>query len=136
MGVMHPKVLADPTLRERYGIKVAKKPPYLIAGILLCVIAAWFIWSGFNAANPDVRSELISFKVIDQQNISITYKITVRDLNTDHSCSVVARDIDKNTIGQVTDQMPAGTLLAGSNLRSVEITTRLPAVNAGITGCQ
>ena len=71
---MHPKVLSDPTLRERYGIKAAKNPRYLLAGILLSVVAAWFIWSGFNAANPDVRSELVSFKVIDDQSISITYK--------------------------------------------------------------
>ena len=73
---MHPKVLSDPILRERYGIKAAKNPRYLLAGILLSIVAAWFIWSGFNAANPDVRSELISFKVLDDQSISITYKIT------------------------------------------------------------
>ena len=133
---MHPKVLSDPALRERYGIKSAKNPRYLLAGILLTVVAAWFIWSGYNTANPDVRSELISFKVINDQSISITYKITVRDLNEDHSCTVVARDIDKNTIGQVSDLLPAGTLLAGANLRTIEITTRLPAVNAGITSCQ
>ena len=76
----------------------------------------WIIAGSFNAANPDVRSELVSFKVIDDQSISITYKITVRDLSKDHSCSVVARDIDKNTIGQVSDLMPAGTLLAGDNV--------------------
>jgi hypothetical protein len=133
---MHPKVLSDPALRQRYGIKAAKNPRYFVAGILLSVVAAWFIWSGFNAANPDVRSELISFEVLNDQSIAITYKITVRDLNKDHSCSVVARDIEKNTVGQVSDQMPAGTLLAGSNLRTVEITTRLPAVNAGIASCQ
>jgi hypothetical protein len=99
-------------------------------------VAAWFIWSGFNAANPDLRSELISFKVLNDQSISITYKITVRDLSKNHSCSLVARDIDKNTVGEVSDQMAAGTLLAGANLRTVEITTRLPAVNAGISSCQ
>jgi hypothetical protein len=32
--------------------------------------------------------------------------------------------------------MPAGSLLAGGNLRTVEIATRLPAVNAGIASCQ
>jgi hypothetical protein len=136
MCVMHPKVLSDPILRERYGIKAAKNPRYFLAGILLTVVAAWFIWSGFNAANPDLRSELISFKVLNDQSISITYKITVRDLSKNHSCSLVARDIDKNTVGEVSDQMAAGTLLAGANLRTVEITTRLPAVNAGISSCQ
>ena len=133
---MHPKVRTDPALRARYGIPGGKNNRFFIAGILLSITAAWFIWSGFNAANPKLRSELISFKVIDEQRISITYKITVRDLTKEHSCSVVARDIDKNTVGQVTDLMPAGSLIAGGNLRTVEIATRLPAVNAGIAGCQ
>ena len=133
---MHPKVHTDPALRARYGIAGGKNSRFFIAVILLSITAAWFIWSGFNAANPDLRSELISFKVIDEQRISISYKITVRDLTKDHSCSVVARDIDKNTVGQVADLMPAGSLLAGGNLRTVEIATRLPAVNAGIASCQ
>ena len=133
---MHPKVHTDPARRARYGIAGGKNSRFFIAGILLSITAAWFIWSGFNAANPDLRSELISFKVIDEQRISISYKITVRDLTKDHSCSVVARDIDKNTVGQVADLMPAGSLLAGGNLRTVEIATRLPAVNAGIASCQ
>lgn len=133
---MHPKVQTDPALRARYGVSGGENKRFFIAGILLSITAVWFIWSGFNAANPKLRSELISFKVIDEQHISITYKITVRDLTKDHSCSVVARDIDKNTVGQVSDLMPAGSLQAGSNLRTVEIATRLPAVNAGIASCQ
>ena len=133
---MHPKVHTDPALKQRYGISSGRKNRPLILGVLLSVAAAWFLWSGFNAANPALRSELISFKVIDDQAISISYKISVRNLTKDHSCSVVARDIDKNTVGEVTDLMPANSLLAGANLRTVEIPTRLPAVNAGILSCQ
>ncbi|MFM8190720.1 MAG: DUF4307 domain-containing protein [Candidatus Nanopelagicus sp.] len=133
---MHPKVHTDPALKQRYGISSGRKNRPLILGVLLSIAAAWFLWSGFNAANPALRSELISFKVIDDQAISISYKISVRNLTKDHSCSVVARDIDKNTVGQVTDLMPANSLLAGANLRTVEIPTRLPAVNAGILSCQ
>ncbi|MFM8672614.1 MAG: DUF4307 domain-containing protein [Candidatus Nanopelagicus sp.] len=136
MSVMHPKVHTDPALKQRYGISSGRKNRPLILGVLLSIAAAWFLWSGFNAANPALRSELISFKVIDDQAISISYKISVRNLTKDHSCSVVARDIDKNTVGQVTDLMPANSLLAGANLRTVEIPTRLPAVNAGILSCQ
>ena len=136
MGVMHPKVLTDPYLQERYGIKARSKRRFIYAGIFLSLVAAWFIWSGFNAANPALRSELVSFAVIDDQSISISYKITVRDLSKQHTCSLVARDIDKNTVGQVEDVMPGQSLLPGANLRTVEITTRLPAVNAGIASCQ
>jgi hypothetical protein len=136
MSVMHPKVHTDPALKQRYGISSGRKNRPLILGVLLSIAAAWFLWSGFNAANPALRSELISFKVIDDQAISISYKISVRNLTKDHSCSVVARDIDKNTVGQVTDLMPANSLLPGANLRTVEVPTRLPAVNAGILSCQ
>jgi hypothetical protein len=48
----------------------------------------------------------------------------------------VAKDIDKNTVGEVVDLMPARSLAVGENQRTVEISTRLPAVNAGIASCQ
>lgn len=132
----HPKVLIDPRLRERYGIKSAGKKRIWITVCSLFIVLAWFIWSGTNFANPDIRSTLISFKVVSDQKISITYKISVRDTEIDHSCSLVAKDIDKNTVGEVIDLIPAGTLVAGENQRTIEISTRIPAVNAGIASCQ
>lgn len=134
--MVHPKVLTDPILRERYGIK-PKGKSNLWLGIFFSVLAIlWFIWSGTNIANPAIRSELISFNVVDEQKISITYSIKVRDLASAHSCKLVARDIDKNVVGEFTDQMPGNSLGIGSNLRTVEISTRIPAVNAGISTCQ
>jgi hypothetical protein len=134
--VTHPKVLIDPRLRERYGIKSAGKKRIWITVCSLFIVLAWFIWSGTNFANPDIRSTLISFKVVSDQKISITYKISVRDTEIDHSCSLVAKDIDKNTVGEVIDLIPAGSLVAGENQRTIEISTRIPAVNAGIASCQ
>ena len=132
----HPKVLTDPRLMQRYGIKPAHSKRYLLTGFLVLVVASWFIWSGYNAANPAVRSDLISFKTIDDRSISLTYSIQVRDPNIDHSCSLIARDLEKNTVGEVSDLMPVGSLLAGKNQRTVVISTRLPAVNAGISSCE
>ena len=132
----HPKVLTDPRLIQRYGIKPAPSKRYLFTGVLILLVSSWFIWSGYNAANPAVRSDLISFKNIDDQSISITYSIQVRNKNIDHSCSLIARDLEKNTVGEVSDLMPAGSLLAGKNQRTVVISTRLPAVNAGISSCE
>ena len=94
----HPKVSSDPRLRERYGIKSAGKNRIWITLFSLFLVLSWFIWSGTNFANPDIRSTLISFKVVSDQKISITYKILVRDTTIEHSCSLVAKDIDKNTL--------------------------------------
>ena len=132
----HPKVLTDPRLMQRYGIKPAGNKRHLLAGSLIIIVASWFIWSGYNAANPAIRSDLISFKNVDDQSISITYSIQVRNTNIDHSCSLIARDFEKNTVGEVSDLMPAGSLSAGKNQRTIVISTRLPAVNAGISSCE
>ncbi len=132
----HPKVLTDPRLRQRYGIKSGGKNRLFIILLSIFLISAWFIWSGTNFANPQIRSTLISFKIVSDQKVSITYKISVRDLSKEHSCSLVAKDIDKNTVGEVVDQMPADSLVAGENQRTVEISTRLRAVNAAIASCQ
>ena len=132
----HPKVSSDPRLRERYGIKSAGKNRIWITLFSLFPVLSWFIWSGTNFANPDIRSTLISFKVVSDQKISITYKILVRDTTIEHSCSLVAKDFDKNTVGEVVDLMPASSLAIGENQRTVEISTRLPAVNAQIASCQ
>jgi len=134
--VTHPKVLTDPRLMQRYGIKKAGGNRYPLIAVSALIVSAWFIWSGYNAAYPEVRSDLISFKNIDDQSISITYSIQVRNANIDHSCSLIARDLEKNTVGEVSDLMPAGSLFAGKNQRTVVISTRLPAVNAGISSCE
>ena len=132
----HPKVLTDPRLMQRYGIKKAGGNRYPLIAVSALIVSAWFIWSGYNAANPEVRYDLISFKNIDDQSISITYSIQVRNMNINHSCSLIARDFEKNTVGEVSDLMPAGSLFAGKNQRTVVISTRLPAVNAGISSCE
>lgn len=134
--MVHPRVLANPILRERYGIKPQGRSNLWLAISFAVLALLWFIWSGTNIANPAIRSELISFQVIDEQKISITYSIQVRDLESQHSCNLVARDFDKNVVGEFADQMPANTLNVGPNLRTIEISTRVPAVNAGISGCQ
>jgi hypothetical protein len=134
--VTHPKVLSSAHLRQRYGIKEDNRSWLWPAVISLFAAATWFIWSAVNVANPDVRHELLSFEVVNDQSISVTYSISVKNLNIDHSCSIVARDIDKNTIGEISDLMPASSLKSGVNIRTIEIATRLPAVNAGITSCQ
>ena len=60
----HPKVLTDPRLMQRYGIKKAGGNRYPLIAVSALIVSAWFIWSGYNAANPEVRSDLISFKNI------------------------------------------------------------------------
>lgn len=134
--MVHPKVRIDPILRERYGIKNGGRSNLWLAIFLSLICLGWFFWSGSNIANPQVRSELISFKVIDEQTVSVTYTLKVKNLSTEHSCNLVARDLAKNVVGEINDAIAAGQLQPGKNQRTVEIPTRTPAVNAGISSCQ
>jgi len=134
--MVHPRVLTDPMLRERYGIKSSRRSNRWLAIGLSVLALGWFIWSGSKIANPQIRSQVISFKIVDDQSISITYTLQVKDLNQVHSCGLVARDIDKNVVGEISDQIQAGQLMAGKNQRTILISTRTPAVNAGISSCQ
>ncbi|NBU92972.1 MAG: DUF4307 domain-containing protein [Actinobacteria bacterium] len=134
--MVHPKVFTDPILRERYGIKSNRRSNLWLAIGLSILALSWFIWSGSKIANPQIRSQVISFKIVDNQSISITYTLQVKDLNKVHTCGLVARDIDKNVVGEISDQIPAGQLIAGKNQRTILISTRTPAVNAGISSCQ
>jgi Domain of unknown function (DUF4307) len=134
--MVHPRVLTDPMLRERYGIKSSRRSNLWLAIGLSVLALGWFIWSGSNIANPQIRSQVISFKIVDDQSISITYTLQVKDLNQVHTCGLVARDIDKNVVGEISDQIQAGQLMAGKNQRTILISTRTPAVNAGISSCQ
>jgi len=136
MQVVHPKVLTDPMLRKRYGIKSSRRGNLWFVIGLTILSLLWFIWSGTKIANPKLRSQLVSFKVIDDQSISITYNIQVRDLDIPHSCNLVARDLSRTVVGEINDPIAAGELQSGKNLRTVVIPTRTPAVNAGISSCQ
>ena len=62
--MIHPKVLANPALRQRYGIKELPKNRNWLLGVLIAVVATWFAWSGYNAANPAVIGAAIGYFIL------------------------------------------------------------------------
>ena len=129
---------STPYLRARYGIdepglKRTLKGWIPAALILLLVGGGWLIWSADHFAKPEISPSLISFQVLDSQHISITYYVYVRTATKSHQCTLIASDYQANTVGEITDQIPAG---AQSYTRTVIIPTRAPAVAASIDHCQ
>lgn len=122
-------------LRERYGKKGQQSwarswiVPALIFGV---VGGAWLIWSGAHAANPEIRTTLLSFESTSSTSMHIRYSIVVKHPVGNHQCTLVARDKDKNTVGEIVDHIPLGI---GSATREVVIPTRLQAVNAAVLSC-
>ena len=116
---------------DRYGIRPRRA---WISYAVVCAIlgGGWLVWSALDHSNPQIRTSLISFNNQDPRKVEVRYSVTRRDPNEVITCTLVARDKDKNTVGEIIDHIPLGV---ASITREVAIPTRLQAVNAAITSC-
>ncbi|MFM8961527.1 MAG: DUF4307 domain-containing protein [Actinomycetota bacterium] len=120
-------------LEARYG----KSEPGLwkcLAIAILVIGLPWLMWSAWYHSNPPARVTLVSFKPIDERAIEITFELDRSDPKIAQSCTLVARDFDKNIVGEIDLEV------ASSGANPVKITavipTRLAAVNAGVLECR
>ncbi|NCV34092.1 MAG: DUF4307 domain-containing protein [Actinobacteria bacterium] len=120
-------------LNSRYGVSGTSYWRYL-ALVALAIGLPWLMWSAWYHSNPAARVTLVSFTPIDDRSIEITFDLDRKDSTIDHTCTLIARDYEKNVVGEI--DIP----VAPSATNPVEITatipTRLAAVNAGVLECR
>ena len=117
---------------ERYGVAKATRLPAiaLVVGILGI---GWLVWSALYHSNPPLRSQLVSFTITDDRAASVRYFIERQDSNQVVVCTLIARDFDKNIVGQIDQEIPAGK----TKVELVtEVPTRSEAVNADVSSCR
>ena len=132
-SVVSQSEFTDPFLRRRYGIKNSRSPSWVLPAVLIAIIGGgWLIWSANHYSKPETRSTLISFQQLTTKSIEIRYSLTFRTDTIAHKCRLIARDFAANVVGEVTDTIPAGSLSVD---RTIQIPTRVAAVNAGIDSC-
>ena len=120
-------------MADRYGIQ-EKKRWKLPAVIATLVFIPWLIWSAWHHSNPAFRSTLVSFQNEKQGSLDITYIIERRDPSRAITCTLVARDIDKNVVGEIEDQVPPAQ--TRQITRTTSIPTRITPVNAAVLDCR
>ena len=123
---------AEFSYEDRYGIRPASR--WRGVALIIAVLGiVWVFWAGLHHANPEVRATLISFQVRDDRSIAIRYEISRRSADSEITCTLVARDFDKNIVGQIDDLITKGE----KNLsREVVIPTRAKPVNAAVLNCR
>jgi hypothetical protein len=119
-------------LAQRYGRKSSNTWRY-IAALLLLTALPWLIWSAWHHSNPEIRVTLISFQNEQDNSIDITYLIQRRDPSLALTCTLIARDFDKNVVGEIEVAIPTSS--QSSLTRNDKIPTRLRAVNASVLNC-
>jgi hypothetical protein len=121
-------------LRQRYGIGKSSSARRFVAVVVAAVFLPWLLWSAWHHSNPEIRVTLISFQNLTNNSIDITYLVERRDPATPLICTLLARDFDKNVVGEIQRSIPA------SESNKLKITTTIPTriapVNATILECR
>jgi hypothetical protein len=117
---------------ERYGAAKSTRWP-AIALVVAILGIGWLMWSALYHSNPSLRSQLVSFAITDDRSASVRYFIERADSNQVVVCTLIARDFDKNVVGQIDQEIPAGK----SKVELVTVVpTRSEAVNADVSSCR
>lgn len=118
--------------QDRYGKTGGKRwLPYAIA--LAVVGIAWSLWAGIYHANPEIRSQLISFSATGENEMSLRYYIERTDPKQVVICTLVVMDQDKSVVGQIDDVISAGT---SRSEQTTAIAARITPVSASIARCR
>jgi hypothetical protein len=117
---------------DRYGVRPAKRW-VLPATVIAAIGISWLVWVGLHHSNPDIRSSVISFTATTDREMSIRYEVVRKDKDQVLTCTLVARDYDKNVVGQIEDEIGPGLAVVQKN---TEIPTRSQGVNADVVACR
>ena len=117
---------------ERYGAAKATRWP-AVAIVVAILGIGWLMWTALYHANPPLRSQLVSFTITNDREASVRYFIERADSQQVVICTLIARDYDKNIVGQIDQEIGAGK----SKVELVTVVpTRSEAVNADVTSCR
>jgi hypothetical protein len=122
----------DLDFNDRYGVRSTKG--WVTPAIVFALLGGgWLIWAALHHSDPPISSELISFEVTAEKEISIRYRIDRTDPNQVVICTLSARDLDKNVIGQIDETIAAGS---ASSEQITAIPARSTPFTAAIVRCR
>ncbi len=117
---------------DRYG--VTKSHSWVAVALITAILGVgWITWAGLHHSNPTIRTQLITFVVDNDREVSVRYSVDRHSTKTATVCTLIARDYDKNIVGQIDEEIPAGQ----SKIELVTVVpTRSEAVNADVSSCR
>ena len=89
-------------LAERYGAPSPRRRQALI-GVGVVVVAAragWRGWAIRDQSTPEVRSDLVGYRVVDEHHAVATVEVRLSDDDVEASCTLRAFAEDHNVVGE------------------------------------
>jgi hypothetical protein len=88
---------------------------------------------GVASFQPRYPNPVITFVVDNDRAVSVRYSVDRHSTVVATVCTLIARDYDKNIVGQIDQEIPAGQ----SKVELVTVVpTRSEAVNADVSSCR
>jgi uncharacterized protein DUF4307 len=104
-----------------------------VLGAVALAFLGWVVWAAWDAANPETRSDLLGFRVLDDHRVEVRFEV-IASSGSPVTCSVQALDSAQTAVGVTDVTVPAGS----SDRREgrAVVRTRDKAVSATVTGCR
>jgi len=119
----------------RYGDRGGRPRPVMVAALVVLVAAfgGWVLWAALGAATPDVRSDLVAFRIVDAGSVRARIEVSA-DAHRPVTCTLQAQDRNHEPVGVARTTLPAGS--DATRRATVVVRTRALAVTAVIIGCR
>jgi hypothetical protein len=103
-----------------------------VAGAIIGVALAWFLWAALLHSTPAVQSKFIGFRAASDTEVSAKFMVSREATDTPATCRLQALGDDHSTVGEL-----SVTVDSGSKEQVIEVTLRTEQRATGVTlvGC-
>jgi Domain of unknown function (DUF4307) len=124
------------SLTERYGAPspVARSALVAMVVVVAGAFGGWLVWTGLFHGDPDVSSQLVSYTVDDEHQVTARVDVRLDDEDVVATCLLRALAEDHTVVGELQFEVRAADL-AGGNLLERRIRTERRATSVDRVGC-
>ena len=124
------------SLTERYGAPspVARSALVAMVAVVAGAFGGWLVWTGLFHGDPDVSSQLVSYTVDDEHQVTARVDVRLDDEDVVATCLLRALAEDHTVVGELQFEVRAADL-AGGNLLERRIRTERRATSVERVGC-
>jgi hypothetical protein len=90
-------------LATRYGAPPARPRRGLVVLVALVIglLVGWVAWAAVSYSRPQVTSDIVSWKVLDDHTATATFRVSRRTADVEASCLLRARARDHSIVGEL-----------------------------------
>ena len=117
-------------LADRYGAPAPWRRLVLIAGSVVVAAAflGWLGWTIWDQSTPQVRSDIVGYKIVDQHRATATVEVRLADDGVVASCTLRAFAEDHTVVGEK-------VFVPADGQSELDVRTERRATSVELLGC-